>query len=169
MRQCAGGNQSKDDRSIAQPGERPAVNGEVEGSPASGAASVEEEIASLSELLGIALPTDEQLAGLTVGDVREATGALRDLIDQVKELRNALGPFAEVARRLGWDKYDRDSMAMGRHVIEAPAPDVDPKAAYCLTVGAFWRAAHLLDGHVDFDHPAGSTFVPHKSKRWWRR
>ena len=169
MTRCAGDGQSKDDRANAQPVELPAVNREAEASRASATASAEEQIASLSELLGITLSADQQLAGLTVGDVREATGAMRDLIAEVKELRNALGPFAEVARRLGWDNYDRDSAEMGRHVIEAPAPDIDPKAAYCLTVGAFWRAARLLDGDADFDHPAGSTFVPQKSKRWWRR
>jgi len=145
------------------------MNGEVEGARPSGAGSAEEEIANLSELLGIALSTDRQLTGLTVGDVREAAGAIRDLVEEVRELRNALGPFAEVARRLQWEKYDRDSPEMGRHVIAAPAPDVDPNAAYCLTVGAFWRAAHLLDGDVDLDHPAGSTFTLQTSKRWWRR
>jgi len=169
MSQCAGRDQSEDDRPIAQTAEQPAIIGEVQGVRPSGAASAQEEIASLSALLGIALPTDRQLTGLTVGDVREAADAMRDLLDEVRELRNALGPFAEVARRLRWDKYDRDSLEMGRHVIEAPAPDVDPKAAYCLTVGAFWRAAHLLDGDVDLDHPAGGTFAPQTSKRWWRR
>jgi hypothetical protein len=169
MDQYAGRGQSEDDRPIGRTEEQPAINGEVEGARPAGAASAEEEIASLSELLGIALSTDRQLTGLTVGDVREATGALRDLVDEVRELRNALGPFAEIARRLRWDTYDRDSLEMGRHVIEAPAPDVDPMAAYCLTVGAFWRAAHLLDGDVDLDHPAGSTFVLQASKRWWRR
>ena len=156
---------SKDDRTEAQP----AVSGKVEGSSPTDAANAEEEIARLSEQLGVTLSADQQLTGLTVGDVREATGALRDLVDQVKELRSALGPFAEIARRMGWDKYDRDGMELVRHVIEAPAPDVDPGAAYCLTVGAFWRAAHLLDGDVDFDHPAASTFAPQKPKRWWRR
>jgi len=133
----------------------------------SGPASAEEEIARLSELLGVTLSTDKQLTGQTVGDLREATRALCDLVDDVKALRRALGPFAEIARRLGWDKYDRDSVELGQHVIEAPAPEIE--VAYCLTIGAFWRAAHLLDGDVDFDHPAGSTFAPKKPKRWWRR
>src|SRR5262249_32735704 len=152
-----------------QPINRTLANGEVEGSSPSGAASAVEEIAHLSALLGVTPSTDKQLAGLTVGDLRQATGALRDLVDHVKVLRDALGPFAEIARRLGWDKYDPDSTELGRHVIEAPAPEVDPKAAYCLTVGAFWRAAHLLDGDADSAHPAGSTFAPPKTKRWWRR
>jgi len=169
MSQFAGRGHSENDRPMARTAEQRAINGEVEGARPCGAASAEEEIASLSELLGIALSTDRQLTGLTVGDVREATGAMRDLVEEVRELRNALGPFAEVARRLRWDKYDRDSLEMGRHVIAAPAPDVDPKAAYCLTVGAFWRAAHLLDGDADLDHPAGSTFALQTSKRWWRR
>ena len=155
---------SKDDRIEAQP----AVGGEVEGSSRSGAASGVEEIARLSELLGVTPSADQQLTGLTVADVHKATEALRALVDEVKELRSALGPFAEIARRMGWDKYDRDRMELGRHVIEAPAPDIDPDAAYCLTVGAFRRAAHLLDGDVEFDHPAGSTFAPLTAKRWWR-
>jgi hypothetical protein len=129
--------------------------GAGQGSSPSGATSAEDEIARLSGVLGITVSADEQLSGLTVGDV--------------KELRSALGPFAEIARRMGWDRYDRDSTELGRHIIEAPAPDVDPTAAYCLTVGAFWRAAHLLDGDVDFDHPAGSRFDLRKPKRWWRR
>ena len=133
----------------------------------SGAASAEDEIARLSELLGITPSRDKQLTGQTVGDLREATSALCDLVDDVKALRRVLGPFAEIARRMGWDKYDRDSMELGRHVLEAPVREID--VAYCLTVGAFWRAAHLLDGDVDFDHPAGSTFTPKKPKRWWRR
>src|SRR5262245_9849940 len=126
MSQCAGRDQSEDDRPIAQTAE-PAINGEVQGARPSVAASAQEEIASLSALLGIALSTDRQLTGLTVGDVLEAADAMRDLLDEVRELRNALGPFAEIARRLRWDKYDRDSLEMARHVIEAPAPDVDPK------------------------------------------
>jgi hypothetical protein len=133
----------------------------------SDAASAEDEITRLSELLGITLSRDQQLTGQTVGDLREATSALCDLVDDVKALRRALGPFAEIARRLGWDKYGRDSTELGRHVVEAPAPEIE--AAYCLTVGAFWRAAHLLDGDVDLDDPAGSTFAPQKRKRWWRR
>jgi hypothetical protein len=133
----------------------------------SGAASAEEEITRLSELLGITLSRDKQLTGQTVGDLREATSALCDLVDDIKALRRALGPFAEIARRLGWDKYERDSVELGQHVIEAPAPDIE--AAYCLTIGAFWRAAHLLDGDVDLDDPPGSTFAPQKPKRWWRR
>ena len=131
------------------------------------AVSAEDEIARLSELLGITLSRDKQLTGQTVGDQCEATAALCDLVDDIKALRRVLGPFAEIARRLGWDKYDRDSIELEQHVIEATAPEIE--AAYCLTVGAFWRAAHLLDGDADFDHPAGSTFAPQKPKRWWRR
>src|SRR5262245_33277139 len=152
---------------VAQPEEQPAVNGQVEGSSSPDGASAEEEIARLSGLLGITLSADEQqLSGLTVGDVREAAGALRELIEEVKELRSALGPFAEIARRKGWDGYDYDSRELDRHVIKAPAPHVGARAAYCLTVGDFWLAAHLVDGDVDFDHPAGSTLVPQQSNRW---
>jgi len=133
----------------------------------SGAASAGEEIARLSELLGITLSRDKQLTGQTVGDLREATSALCGLVDDVKALRRALGPFAEIARRRGWDKYDRDSIELGQHVIEAPEPEIE--VDYCLTIGAFWRAAHLLDGDMDSDHPPGSTFAPRKPKRWWRR
>ncbi len=146
---------------------QPATHGEVEGSNPSGTGSAEEEIARLSALLGITLSRDQQLTGQTVGDRREATTALCNLVDEVKALRRALGPFAEIARRLGWDKYDPDSMELRQHVLEAPAPEIE--VAYCLTVGAFWRAAHLLDGDANFDHPSGSTFAPSKSKPWWRR
>ncbi len=169
MSKRGGSANSEDDRTAVQTVEQAAADVAAERSSASGAARAEEEIARLSDLLGITLSADHQLTGLTVGDLRDATGALRDLIEEVKELRTALGPFAEIARRLGWDNYDTDSVELGRHVIEAPAPDVDPRTAYCLTVGAFWRAAHLLDGDVDFDHPAGSTFAPQRPKRWWRR
>jgi hypothetical protein len=150
---------------------KPAGNGKAEGSSASSAAnSVQDEVARLGEMLGIEISASgSQLAGLTTDDVRTATRALQDLTSDVRQLRSALAPFAEIARRLGWDRHGRDSAELRRHVIEAPAPDVDPTAAYCLTVGAFWRAAHLLDGDVDDHHPAGSTFAPPKPKRWWRR
>lgn len=167
MNEPSGRTKGEDDRAVAQPAEQAAVDSEVKGPNPSGAASAQDEISRLSEQLGITLSADEQLTGLTVGDVRVATDAIRELIDEIKVLRAALGPFAEIARRFGWDKYDRDSAELGRHVVEAPAPDIHPNTAYCLTVGAFRRAAHLLDGDVEFDHPAGSTFAP--QKRWWQR
>src|SRR5215472_6889922 len=61
------------------------------------------------------------------------------------DVRAALEPFAEIARRLGWDRLDDDDMALGDHVVEAPADDIAPGATYCLMVGAFRRAARLLD------------------------
>jgi len=63
----------------------------------------------------------------------------------IVELQAALEPFAEIARRLGWNKYAANDMELGEHVVEAPAPDIGPGASYCLMVGAFWRAAQMLD------------------------
>jgi len=71
------------------------------------------------------------------------------LIAEVTVLQAALEPFAEIARRLGWDKYTRDDHRLGDHLIEAPADDIAPGAAYCLMVSAFWRAAQLLDNRED--------------------
>jgi hypothetical protein len=124
----------------------------------------------LCEMLDLKLQSDHQLTGLSVGDIREATAALRYAIDEARELRAALEPFAEIARRLAWNKYDAEDMRLDDHVIEAPAPDVGPDCAYCLMIGAFWRAARLLDDRVQLsDHPAGGSFARVKRKRWWQR
>lgn len=64
--------------------------------------------------------------------------------DEIERLRAALNPFAEIARRLGWDKLDENDMTLGDHLIEAPADDIAPGAVYCLMIGAFRHAA-LLD------------------------
>lgn len=74
----------------------------------------------------------------------DLNGALNDLEEAENEndaLRRALEPFAEIARRLGWDKYDEDDMRLGEHIIEAPAEDIGPGVAYCLMVSAFREAA----------------------------
>ena len=127
-------------------------------------------MAQLCEMLDIKLQSDQQLAGLSVSDLREATAALRSAINEARELRAALEPFAEIARRLAWNKYDEEDMRLGDHVIEAPAPDVGPDCAYCLMIGAFWRAARLLDDPAPLsDQPAGGSFAPVERKHWWHR
>lgn len=50
----------------------------------------------------------------------------------------ALRPFAEIAKRLGWN--DPDDAA---HVIEAPADDIAKGAVYCLMICAFVNARAL--------------------------
>lgn len=71
----------------------------------------------------------------------------RDRLEAANEkLRAALEPFAEIARRLGWDKLPDDDMELGDHVVEAPAEDISPTATYCLMVGAFREAAKLTNG-----------------------
>lgn len=67
-----------------------------------------------------------------------------ELNHQLDELRAALRPFAEIARRLEWDKFGPDDPEWNEHVMEAPAEDIAPGAAYCLFVAAFANAAKLL-------------------------
>lgn len=129
--------------------------------------SLEEALGHLTDMLGFEISTDDQLAAVTMRDLRHAARALRELLDDVRDLRDALEPFAEIARRMGWHEWYEDDMRLGEHVVEAPAPDIAPDAVYCLMIGAFWRAAHLLNGDHE-NKPAASTFDSKKRKRWWR-
>ncbi len=70
---------------------------------------------------------------------------------EIQKLRSLLEPFAEIARRLKWDQIGDDDMELGDHVIEAPADDIAPGAAYCLMVGAFREAARALGQSVSLE------------------
>lgn len=59
----------------------------------------------------------------------------------IERLLAALKPFAEIASRLKWDQLRDDCRELDEHVIEAPAEDIAPGAAYCLMVSAFRNAA----------------------------
>lgn len=77
------------------------------------------------------------LTGACCADMREAA-------TEIERLRAALKPFAEIGRRLEWDKIPDDSPELDDHIMEAPAEDIAPKAVYCLMVRAFREAARAV-------------------------
>jgi hypothetical protein len=132
---------------------------------------LDETIAELADMLGVTFKHDDELAGATKGDINNAVVVMRQMMAEITELQAALEPFAEIARRFGWDRYDADDRRLGDHLIEAPASDIAPGCAYCLMVGAFWRAAHMLNGDDDATVAAATLApdLPPPVKRWWNK
>lgn len=87
---------------------------------------------------------DFDVMGINEAATRIAALRSMPLQDHAKRLREVLTPFVEIARRLDWDKIEDDDMALGEHVIEAPADDIAPGAVYCLMIGAFREAARAM-------------------------
>jgi len=120
---------------------------------------LDETIAELADMLGITFKRDHELAGATKGEINNAVVVMREMMAQITELQAALEPFAEIARRLQWDRLPEGDMRLDEHILEAPAPDIGKDCAYCLMIGAFWRAAHMLNGD-DTGEVAASTLAP---------
>jgi hypothetical protein len=65
---------------------------------------------------------------------------------EIERLRDALRPFGEIGRRLGWVDMADDDPHLGDHIMDAPADDIAPGAFYCLMVGHFRDAATVPNG-----------------------
>lgn len=68
-------------------------------------------------------------------------------------MREALEPFAEIARRVGWDKLDENDPARNGHILEAPADDIAPGAFFVLHVSDFVNAAALAQADAANTRP----------------
>lgn len=77
--------------------------------------------------------------------VPELAPLLRAAKEEIERLRNALHPFAEIARRNEWDRLPDDAPGMHWHIVDAPADDIAPGAAYVLHVSELANAAKVLD------------------------
>jgi len=99
-------------------------------------------------------------AGLPPDDFDDGAGRIADAIiadkillmrkheEEISALRSALKPFAEIARRFGWSILPEDAFELDEHLIEAPAEDVAPGAAYCLMI------CHFRDAALSLKEPA---------------
>lgn len=84
------------------------------------------------------------LCGEAALEIERLRMPIADLVAENDQLRAALKPFAEIARRMGWDKITADDPEWGDHIMECPADDIAPGAVYCLMACAFNGAAAAL-------------------------
>jgi hypothetical protein len=88
------------------------------------------------------------------GDFLKASEAIATLSRQlaeaqaaIEQMTDAIEPFVNTARRMGWDKLSdpEDFQTLIQHVVEAPAEDMAPGAIYVLQVSAFTDLAAALN------------------------
>ncbi len=60
------------------------------------------------------------------------------------DLRAAVEPFLQIAKRRGWDRLPDGAPELNWHVVDAEADDMAVGAIYVLHVSDFRRLAQLL-------------------------
>lgn len=90
------------------------------------------------------------LAGMTPGSKWPdgAPIAAPPAVDRAAVIE-ALRPFGEIGKRLGWIDIGDDDRVLTQHVMEAPANDLAPGAVFCLMVGHFREAASVMRALAD--------------------